>query len=58
MIKKLYWKFLNVFFPIIRPFYVNDIDSNEDYICCYCCKPVLKRYLFCSAECEDKSELF
>lgn len=41
-------------FNLIRPFFVKDIDINEDFTCSHCLKPVLKRLLFCSELCEKR----
>lgn len=51
--KQFIWKLLEIFYKIIRPLFVSDIDPNEDYNCGTCNKPVLKRYLFCSHKCEN-----
>lgn len=52
---RIYYWLLNKFYNFIRPLFVNEIDLNEEYICCWCSKPVLKRWLYCSFECEDKA---
>lgn len=39
-------------FRLVRPLFVRDVDPNEDYVCCHCGEPVLKRWLFCSDRCE------
>ena len=49
--KHLYWKILSFVYPIIRPLFVSNIDSNEDYVCCICMKPILRRTLYCSKKC-------
>lgn len=54
---KIRWKLLALFYSIIRPLFVKEVDSNEDYECGYCRKPVLKRYLFCSEECSAKDNI-
>lgn len=33
-----------------------DIDENEELICCFCGKHLKERYIYCSLECESKSE--
>ena len=50
-----YW-LLRKFYDAIRPLFVYDVDPNEDYTCCWCNKPVLKRVLYCSEECSIKGE--
>jgi hypothetical protein len=52
----LKWKLLDSFYEIIRPLFIKNIDLNEDYYCGWCCKPVLKRYIFCSVKCSDADE--
>jgi hypothetical protein len=42
-----------LFFKMIRPLFVKDIDPNEDYNCITCNEPVLYRDLYCSQECYD-----
>jgi endogenous inhibitor of DNA gyrase (YacG/DUF329 family) len=44
-------------FDRIRFLVVPDWDINEDYRCEYCGKPVLRRFLFCSAKCSDAEEI-
>lgn len=46
-------KILSFLYLFIRPFFVKDIDSNEDFICGNCSKPVMCRVIFCSKECEE-----
>lgn len=40
-------------FSRIRPFFVKDINSNEDFVCGICGEPVLKRILYCSNRCNQ-----
>lgn len=54
MSKPRHWKLLAVVYHVIRPLFVEDIDVNEDYECCWCVKPVLTRMLFCSHACQDR----
>jgi hypothetical protein len=54
--KKLYYYLQNKLYYLVRPLFVDTVDPNEDYICMYCQKPVLKRYLYCSLECDLKDE--
>lgn len=49
--RQLFYKILDIWYKIIRPFYVKDPDINEDYKCEFCNKPVLTRALYCSTEC-------
>lgn len=51
MSKGYEWPFLAAWFNLIRPLFVRRIDSNEDFNCGSCGKPVLKRVLFCSVTC-------
>lgn len=51
---KLSWRIRERFFKTIRPLFVRDIDRNEDFNCCKCNKPVLRRFLFCSIECSEE----
>lgn len=44
-------------YGIIRPLFVQRIDRNEDFLCCQCLEPVLRRDLFCSRECYEKAGL-
>lgn len=53
---KLSWHIKAIFFKIIRPLFVRNVDSNEDFTCCLCGKPVLRRFLFCSKKCSGESE--
>jgi hypothetical protein len=53
---KISWKIKYWFYEIVRPIFVSDIDRNEDYNCGYCCKPVLKRILYCSETCSSKHD--
>lgn len=41
-------------FKIIRPLFVRNIDSNEDFCCTICGNPVLYRQLTCSKICSDR----
>jgi hypothetical protein len=43
------------FFKLIRPLFVRNVDSNEDFSCGHCGEPVLKRFLFCSDYCTEAS---
>ena len=54
--KKLSWRLQDLWFKLIRRFYVKDIDSNEDFYC-WCGKPVLTRVLFCSRKCYNECGL-
>lgn len=47
---------LSLFYDLIRPLFVKDVDPNEDYNCIRCGWPVLRRQLFCSKACY-KAEL-
>lgn len=40
-----------IIYDFIRPLFVDDIDQNEDFVCCICNKPVLTRILTCSNKC-------
>lgn len=51
---KLHWPLLAILYNVVRPLFVEDIDVNEDYRCCWCVKPVLTRLLFCSKACNDR----
>ncbi len=46
------YKIRKFIFDRIRFLFVNDLDSNEELSCSYCCKPVLKRAFYCSSKCE------
>lgn len=50
-----WWRVLAVFYRVIRPLFVRDVDPNEDYNCTMCCKPVLRRYLTCSKKCGSRT---
>lgn len=41
------------FFDLIRPLFVRDVSPNEDFECCECQRPVLRRVLFCSRSCHE-----
>ena len=56
--KMIKFKILNVIYSIIRPLFVKNWDRNEDFYCCTCYKPLLRRYLYCSDECADKGDLY
>jgi hypothetical protein len=50
------YKLLNLLYKFIRPWYFaykgfTNINSNEDFICGYCEKPLLRRMLYCSSYC-------
>ena len=47
------WRVLDLFYSLIRPLFVRDVDSNEDYLCIMCGKPVLRRFLTCSIKCSN-----
>lgn len=47
-----YHQLLNSFYNLIRPLFVKNLDENEDFLCCYCNKPILNRDLFCSERCQ------
>lgn len=49
-------KFKYFFFNLIRPFFVKDIDHNEDYDCIICGEPVLRRVMQCSEKCYKESQ--
>lgn len=51
--KRLYWRALDRAYALVRPLFVRDVDPNEDYRCCVCGKPVLRRYLTCSKRCGE-----
>ena len=40
-------------FDRLRPWFVPNVDRNEDFCCEHCTEPVLFRMLFCSPECEQ-----
>lgn len=40
-------------FRLVRPLFVKDVDTNEDYECVICGEPVLRRHLTCSRECSS-----
>lgn len=48
-----YWSVIAIFYGLIRPLFVRNIDPNEDYSCGTCGKPLLRRYIFCSKACQD-----
>jgi len=52
----LRYRLLSRFYDIIRPLFVEEWDHNEDYLCGYCCKPVLRRYLYCSVQCSEEQD--
>ncbi len=41
----------SVVFRAARPLVVENVDRNEDFVCGYCCEPVLTRVLYCSDKC-------
>lgn len=49
-------KLKSLIYPLIRPLIVKDVDRNEDFVCGYCCAPVLGRVLYCSSECATYDE--
>ena len=51
--KKLYFHIFRFIYSIVRPLVLSNYDPNEDYFCCNCGKPVLKRFLFCNQKCEN-----
>ena len=54
----MWYKFLNWFYDLIRPFVVlGKIDPNEDFKCMECGKPVLRRVLYCSQVCNIQQDL-
>ena len=53
-VNKIRFYFKTYFFKLIRPFFVKDIDPNEDYNCMTCNEPVLRRYLHCSVKCSEE----
>jgi len=42
-----------LFFDLIRPLFVRDVDPNEDFVCNECGRPVLRRVVFCSRSCHE-----
>ncbi len=52
-LKKFYWGWVNWMFWKLRKlvYSKDDLDWNADYICGFCGKPVLKRYLYCCDKC-------
>lgn len=49
----LRWRIIAWVFSLLRPLFVSDIDPNEDFVCGECARPVLRRYLYCSAACAN-----
>ena len=47
------WKLKSYIYDKVRKTFWKDYDSNEDFVCGTCCKPVFRRYLFCSTECSE-----
>ena len=54
---KYHWRLMDFFFDLIRREFWKDYDPNEEFYCCHCCKPVFKRYIFCSDKCEKLDEI-
>ena len=48
-IRKLQYQF----YDFLRQTYQLDYDANEDYFCANCNKPLLRRYVCCSEECDE-----
>lgn len=44
------------FYDLIRRIFWRDYDSNEDFTCTECGKPVFRRTLFCSDRCYRLSD--
>ena len=51
MIRRLTWRVLGAWYGFLRWVTMLEVDPNEDFECCYCGKPVFRRYLFCSNRC-------
>jgi hypothetical protein len=49
----MWWRFLAWVYALVRPLVVDDLDPNEDFLCCECNRPVLRRVLCCSRACRD-----
>ena len=56
LLVRLYYDLKFMFFTLIRPLFVNHVDPNEDFLCCWCGKPVLIRELYCSEKCSKYAE--
>ena len=54
--KSYRFKLKSLFFKLIRPLFVEDIDLNENFNCVICDEPVLKRYLTCSQQCSKNMD--
>ena len=51
---KKHYVILNMLYDIIRRMFWKDYDSNENFICACCGKPLYERLIFCSKKCSDK----
>lgn len=51
------WRLRAFVFRIIRPLFVRNVNANEDYLCCHCEKPVLRRLMYCSLACSLAGEV-
>lgn len=45
------WLLLSLAYASVRWALIPDLDVNEDFNCGHCSKPVLRRWLYCSAAC-------
>lgn len=43
-------------FTLIRRLFWSDFNTNEDFYCMQCGKPVYRRLLFCSVDCSNGFE--
>jgi hypothetical protein len=47
-------RFKSWLFNLVRPLFVYRVDAREDYVCCVCGEPVLRRVLTCGPECSRR----
>lgn len=52
----LRWLLRQLVFSAVRWTVVRGIDPNEDFNCCFCSKPLLRRDMYCSMWCEIQQE--
>jgi hypothetical protein len=50
------WWLIEQFYSSIRAAFVGNLDLHEEFSCGHCSRPLLRRYLYCSAECSRASD--
>ena len=50
-----HWRMRARVYSVVRRLFVHNVNPNEDFTCVTCCKPLLRRVLYCSSACFERS---